>query len=1316
MNLNLQTTIIQFNSTNTPHNHFDNRNEGSDSGMHTNSTSSASSNDGDPKRLESLSNVTVQDSILGHVEVSCKPASRLPKWSRSPKNSFSKRQLGYNNRRNKYSYSITPVQQFYADLPVSEDLKYQLLNGFRRDSNIPHCHLGLPPLPIQPPLFYHYHEIVNKAKEMYNHVIEQYPITNSKVLEFFYKHMVDENPLLHYYPNKKYFECLDTTSHFYNVENFNQPCYFYEGSLQNQYNIPPPKIENLTDVGVMKYTTSKVEEKNDSFGQYDCCPEKTKKINYPYHDDKCINYSKNLKKEKSTINFKEDNLKEQHMAKCLPMVMSYKEAVQNTNDFELPHPDISVNMGIPSNVVSNDQYFFQPTHINGFVPPPNPVSQNCNNSQYSLPLNLPNYQPSLQLPSCCNTVPQQYAYVQECDPHNNKNAAAIQSLCFMFLEDCKTIDKNRPAVTGKFQQPSNSNGKGLPKFGFYSKAYIVGVVGLPCWQSRFWMKLKKVYASSAFIHFDPTIHFLSNINTTSSSCSSCLYPESTISDDSFDNSHVSSSYIVSDSFYFDDDDEECNCRVRKCDCKVKSKCQKFIEGECGYYTEGGSQPTNTINIKTPTNEDVSYSEEDLNVNTSQMKQQVKAISPLEGSDFSQLTHVKDEITSTSYLSLNDSESRLSFDKDRKKYFCNDKESQYLFKSSESNKSNPEKDEKNKENNVNWEQKKQDDVIVKKNRKNKSPEQKENNRPKGQALVYNIGLQQNQSNFSENLIHPGIDSTGKLFISQMDSLSERIFDFHTTVMQSQAHLNRKLYLRDMIYYTICPLFPTSGLYIVGSSLNGFGNNGSDMDLCLMLTNKELDQRRDAVAILNAIKTKMSSIDWIRDLHLIVAKVPILRITFNAPFSNITVDLNANNSVAIKNTHLLCAYSNFDWRVRPLVSAVKEWAKRRGINDANQSTFTSYSLVLMCLHYLQCGLDVPILPSLQELYQDRFNNKCDVRNLNVVVSLEKPNKEIWPYESKATLGELLIGFLKYYAEIFDFENDVISIRCGKRLSRKEVMRNDAPHNSKSQWGCVCIEEPFTLMNTAHSVFDSVVFEAIKKCFVETYEHLKNTSDFDVFLSGRSIKDVLGGYTLIPPGGVIYNAPRQNGTNQLTSNASMVYSSPEISLSNSSQEESSNEFNTNTSEILSDNSISKSSSLDEIGKKTNRRGGSSSSVSKSKTSFNAINNYEQQKIEDNNGKKNNGNVSMALKTGHIDITEFGLAPINGNKTNIDELNMYGKCNSNEKNNTQGTLTEQNKIKNIKKEDLNISNFFVRGKGKHHSKKGTTNNVDDIKCTIEN
>lgn len=51
--------------------------------------------------------------------------------------------------------------------------------------------------------------------------------------------------------------------------------------------------------------------------------------------------------------------------------------------------------------------------------------------------------------------------------------------------------------------------------------------------------------------------------------------------------------------------------------------------------------------------------------------------------------------------------------------------------------------------------------------------------------------------------------------------------------------------------------------------------------------------------------------IRSQQLIEAKIPILRITFNAPFDDITVDLNANNPVGIKNTHLLYYYAHCNY---------------------------------------------------------------------------------------------------------------------------------------------------------------------------------------------------------------------------------------------------------------------------------------------------------------------------------------------------------------------------------------------------------------------
>lgn len=65
---------------------------------------------------------------------------------------------------------------------------------------------------------------------------------------------------------------------------------------------------------------------------------------------------------------------------------------------------------------------------------------------------------------------------------------------------------------------------------------------------------------------------------------------------------------------------------------------------------------------------------------------------------------------------------------------------------------------------------------------------------------------------------------------------------------------------------------------------------------------------------------------------------------------------------------------DWRVRPLVSVVKEWAKRKGINDANKSSFTSYSLVLMVIHYLQCTFSHGCFLEKSSVFQAAPHQKC------------------------------------------------------------------------------------------------------------------------------------------------------------------------------------------------------------------------------------------------------------------------------------------------------------------------------------------------------
>ncbi|KAI6182407.1 PAP-associated domain-containing protein [Aphelenchoides bicaudatus] len=344
---------------------------------------------------------------------------------------------------------------------------------------------------------------------------------------------------------------------------------------------------------------------------------------------------------------------------------------------------------------------------------------------------------------------------------------------------------------------------------------------------------------------------------------------------------------------------------------------------------------------------------------------------------------------------------------------------------------------------------------------------------------------------------------KKLIGKLDPLSAQIFEFQKSIEQTATSLCEKLYLRDLLYCAIAPHFVGCGLYIVGSTLNGFGSGSSDMDLCLMVTSRELDQRIDAVLVLSTVMTHLKNLPLIENMEIISAKVPILRATFKPPFDKIVVDLNANNAVAIRNTHLLCFYSGFDWRVRPLVCVIKEWAKRRGINSANHSSLTSYSLVLMAIHYLQCGVKVPILPSLQHLYHNRFNAKLDVRNLDISYPLEQIRG--WEHgKNPMSLSELLKGFFHYYAHEFDFDNSAISVRLGRVVGRAFVVsQHRNQYHALAQWRCICIEEPFTLSNAAHAVYDERIFEAIKNSFKQASTDLEHDSNLETLLNNLPIQ---------------------------------------------------------------------------------------------------------------------------------------------------------------------------------------------------------------------
>ncbi|XP_028348828.1 poly(A) RNA polymerase GLD2 isoform X5 [Physeter macrocephalus] len=225
----------------------------------------------------------------------------------------------------------------------------------------------------------------------------------------------------------------------------------------------------------------------------------------------------------------------------------------------------------------------------------------------------------------------------------------------------------------------------------------------------------------------------------------------------------------------------------------------------------------------------------------------------------------------------------------------------------------------------------------------------------------------------------------------DKLSQQILELFEACQQQVSDLKKKELCRTELQREIQLIFPQSRLFLVGSSLNGFGTRSSDGDLCLVVKEEpcffQVNQKTEARHILTLVHkhfcTRLSG--YIERPQLIRAKVPIVK--FRDKVSCVEFDLNVNNIVGIRNTFLLRTYAY--------------------------------------------PLPEPILPSIQKIYPESFSPAIQLHLVHQAPC------NVPPYLSKneSNLGDLLLGFLKYYATEFDWNSQMISVREAKAIPRPD-----------------------------------------------------------------------------------------------------------------------------------------------------------------------------------------------------------------------------------------------------------------------------------------
>uniref|UniRef100_K3WK66 CCHC-type domain-containing protein n=1 Tax=Globisporangium ultimum (strain ATCC 200006 / CBS 805.95 / DAOM BR144) TaxID=431595 RepID=K3WK66_GLOUD len=268
------------------------------------------------------------------------------------------------------------------------------------------------------------------------------------------------------------------------------------------------------------------------------------------------------------------------------------------------------------------------------------------------------------------------------------------------------------------------------------------------------------------------------------------------------------------------------------------------------------------------------------------------------------------------------------------------------------------------------------------------------------------------------------------------------------------LQKKRQVREYMQHVLAQEWPLCRVLPFGSSESGIGFGGSDVDLGIYFEDVDCQAHfsmEERIQILSTACERLRDAFEIKEF-IRNARVPVLKLW--DPKRQIACDLCVGGVNALLNTTLIKYYGQIDPRVRPLMFAVKYWAKQRGINDSVNGTLSSYGFSLLLIFYLQSHHSPILLPSVHSVFQSlQLENKIStlLQRLNALPCDEM--QSTFGTSVQDSVGALLLGFFQFYASQFNIEDEVVSVRTGAPLSKATKWSHSVP------WR-ISIEDPFEL----------------------------------------------------------------------------------------------------------------------------------------------------------------------------------------------------------------------------------------------------------------
>lgn len=311
-----------------------------------------------------------------------------------------------------------------------------------------------------------------------------------------------------------------------------------------------------------------------------------------------------------------------------------------------------------------------------------------------------------------------------------------------------------------------------------------------------------------------------------------------------------------------------------------------------------------------------------------------------------------------------------------------------------------------------------------------------------------------------------------FVCVLDKVCEQC---HTDFAPSELEERVRDHILQDLQTFVRRHFTGAKLQLFGSSKNGFGFRQSDLDICMMLEDRDSIDDDDYIRIIESLARQLRKHSGLKNiLPITTAKVPIVK--FYHVQTGLEGDISLYNTLALHNTHLLASYAAIDKRVKILCYVMKVFAKMCDIGDASRGSLSSYAYTLMVLFYLQ-QRNPPVIPVLQEIFDGKNKPEILVEGWNVYFFDDLaalPGR--WQHygTNTETVGELWLGLLRFYTEEFDFREHVVCIRQHARLT-----------TFNKQWTSkyIAIEDPFDLNHNLGAGLSRKMINFIMKAFINS-----------------------------------------------------------------------------------------------------------------------------------------------------------------------------------------------------------------------------------------